>query len=136
MKLAILSSIRRRLIYYLKKDYIKNMLKYRKGSCNNCYAECCYLTRSFCMHLKDGKCLAYKKNMPLFCKIFPIDNKDIELAGMKDICKFKFDIPMKIPLQNECCSYRFKCKNVNTENCKPLGVGKLFIECNYYEEKQ
>jgi len=135
MKLAILSSVRRRLIYYFNKDYIKKMLLQRKGSCDGCLGKCCIKTRPFCTNLKDGKCLAYDKNMPVFCKIFPIDNLDIKLAGMEGVCLYSFLEPIKFPLQNGLCAVRHNCNNVNTKNCDVVPKGKDYVECMYYEMK-
>jgi len=86
MKLAIYASLRRRLLYYFKPGYVRKMARLRKGGCETCKGVCCYRTRR-CPLLKKGKCSIYAK-MPLFCKVFPIDPKDIELAGVKDVCGY------------------------------------------------
>ena len=63
------------------------MLSRRRGSCENCGGICCIRTRA-CPLLKNGKCSIYLKGIPFFCKIFPIDVRDIELAGESDVCQF------------------------------------------------
>ena len=88
--LSLRSSIRRRYLVYLKPSYVKKQLETRKGSCEGCGGVCCKRTRP-CPFLKNGKCSIYKTKIPKFCKIFPIDKKDIELAGVSDVCQYYWD---------------------------------------------
>ncbi len=87
IKFYLLPSIRRRYLYYFRKHYVEKMLKRRRGNCDGCEGVCCLRTRK-CPLLKNGKCRLYKKRMPLFCKIFPIDKKDIELSDVSDVCQY------------------------------------------------
>jgi len=70
------------------------MLSKRQGSCDGCGGKCCIATMN-CSFLKNSKCSVYNGGMPLFCKIFPIDKKDIEFAGMNDECQFYWKISKK-----------------------------------------
>jgi len=88
--LSLRSSIRRRYLYYFKKHYVKEMLLKRRGGCDGCEGVCCRRTRK-CPFLKEGKCNKYDKGIPFFCKVFPIDEKDIALAGVADVCKFYWE---------------------------------------------
>lgn len=85
----LLSSIRRRYLYHFKARYVKHQYVTREGSCDGCEGVCCKRTRK-CPMLKEGKCKLYGKKMPYFCWIFPIDETDIRLAGVEDVCKFRW----------------------------------------------
>ena len=88
--LSMRSSIRRRYLYYFKRDYVNKMIEKRHGSCEGCGGICCIRTRR-CPFLNEAKCKLYNTNMPFFCKVFPIDKKDIALAGVKDCCQFYWE---------------------------------------------
>lgn len=90
--LTLISSIRRRLIWLFKPRYIIEQIKKRKGSCEGCGAICCTQTRK-CPLVKDGKCKIYKSSIPFFCWVFPIDEEDIKLAGVKEVCQFYWPKP-------------------------------------------
>ncbi|MBP7216491.1 MAG: hypothetical protein KBA46_04315 [Candidatus Omnitrophica bacterium] len=80
---------RRRYLYYFHRGYVLKQLTLRKGACNQ-RGDCCRLTLPWCKHLtKDGKCAAYQKQ-PLFCKLFPIDEKDQKLSGVGTRCAYFF----------------------------------------------
>lgn len=84
----IYSGLRRRAIFYLRPGYFKRQMGLRKGSCNQ-EGACCKLTIPWCPHLEGSACRIYA-NQPLFCRIFPVDEKDIELSGMKGRCAYYF----------------------------------------------
>jgi len=86
---SLRSSIRRRWIWIFNPRYIIEQLRKREGSCKDCGAICCKRTRP-CPFLKNCKCTIYNKRIPFQCWVFPIDKKDIELAGVSDVCQFKF----------------------------------------------
>ncbi|MDI6737764.1 MAG: hypothetical protein QME12_04590 [Nanoarchaeota archaeon] len=89
--LSLRSSVRRRYLYYFKREYVNKMVKTRKGSCEGCNGLCCIKTRR-CPLLNEGKCKLYSTNkMPFFCMVFPVDEKDIELAGVEDCCQFYWE---------------------------------------------
>ena len=88
--MSLNSSIRRRYLFYFRRGYVEQMLRTRKGSCEGCGCICCIRTRH-CPFVKDGKCAIYNTNIPKFCKIFPIDERDIELAEVKDVCQFYWE---------------------------------------------
>ncbi len=74
------ASIRRRIIVFFFKDYVKKSLTKRKGKCENCGA-CCAKIK--CRHLsKDKKCKIFE-NVGYFCKVFPIDETDIKSNSLK-----------------------------------------------------
>ncbi len=82
----IYASLRLRYLVYFRPKYVINQILNRKGKCNleGC---CCRSTTWFCEHFKDGKCTIYK-NQPFFCKIFPIDQKDIQLSNVENKCTY------------------------------------------------
>lgn len=58
----------------------------RKGHCPGS-GHCCAKTMPRCKYFSGGKCLAYNEQ-PFFCKIFPIDKKDVILSDVKGICGY------------------------------------------------
>ena len=85
----IYAGIRRRAIFYFCKGYFNRQLAKRKGACNQDGA-CCKLTIPWCPHLEGGVCRIYSAQ-PLFCKIFPVDPKDLELSDVKGVCAYFFE---------------------------------------------
>jgi hypothetical protein len=83
-------SLRRRYIFHFKKRKFYENLKKRKGKCKKCGA-CCNLTRSFCLFLENNKCNLYKSKIPFMCKIYPIDQKEIDSYGLTDICGYYWE---------------------------------------------
>lgn len=81
--------IRRRFIFYFAKRYFARQLSRKKGKCST-GGHCCNVLISFCPYLEDGNCSVYDKQ-PLFCRIFPIDEKDKELYGVKYLCGYHFE---------------------------------------------
>jgi hypothetical protein len=89
MRTIIYPSLRRRFLYYFRPEYVKSSIAKRTGNCTGCSGVCCKRTRA-CPFLRLGKCRIYRK-MPLFCKIFPVDKKDIEISGVSDVCRYRWD---------------------------------------------
>ncbi len=81
-------SLRRRFIFYFRKNYLNRQLSVRKGNCT-AKGHCCGLTMPWCEYICSGKCSLYARQ-PLFCRIFPIDEEDKELSGVKDVCGYYF----------------------------------------------
>ncbi|MBM3295580.1 MAG: hypothetical protein FJY82_13825 [Candidatus Aminicenantes bacterium] len=87
---SLLSSLRRRYLYYFRRDYVDSQIRSRRGDCQGCGAACCLRTRK-CFYVKDGKCSIYATHIPRFCKIFPVDPLDIRLASVEDVCQFHWE---------------------------------------------
>lgn len=85
----IYAGLRRRSIYYFRKEYFNRQMSRRRNKCSVA-GHCCKKTIPWCRHLIDGKCGAYE-HQPLFCRIFPIDEKDIELSDVKGVCEYYFE---------------------------------------------
>ncbi len=61
----------------------------RKRECRKC-GRCCLLNKSWCHHFKDGKCEVYD-NQPFFCRIYPIDYKDMRMSDPNKECGYSWD---------------------------------------------
>ena len=85
----IYSGLRRRVIFYFFRGYLNKQLLLRKGRCNQ-EGACCKLTIPWCPYLEGSACRIYSAQ-PLFCKIFPVDPKDLELSGVKGACAYSFE---------------------------------------------
>ena len=85
----IYAGLRRRVIFYLRPGYFKRQLAGRKGACNQ-EGACCKLTIPWCPHLDGSACRIYSAQ-PLFCRVFPIDEKDLELSDVKGVCAYSFE---------------------------------------------
>jgi Fe-S-cluster containining protein len=85
----IYAGLRRRYLYYFRRGYVDVQLSRRKGACS-VKGHCCRKTLPWCEYLIDEKCSIYDKQ-PLFCRIFPIDEKDKELSQVKETCGYHFE---------------------------------------------
>ena len=77
----LVGKVRRFLLVHFRKDYVQKQLLLRKGECKQC-GMCCNLLYTCPMLNKHGQCLIYGKCRPMVCKIFPIDQKDIDEIKM------------------------------------------------------
>jgi len=83
--------IRRFFLVHFQKKYVKSQLEKRTGQCQRCGA-CCNLLFTCPMLTTTGKCSVYGLCRPKACKVFPIDQRDIEeikLFGKK--CGYSFE---------------------------------------------
>ncbi|OGX21806.1 MAG: hypothetical protein A2Y00_00920 [Omnitrophica WOR_2 bacterium GWF2_43_52] len=85
----VYAGLRRRVIFYFCKGYFNRQLTRRRGACNQ-EGACCKQTIPCCPHLRGNACSIYSAQ-PLFCKIFPVDLKDLELSDVKGVCAYSFD---------------------------------------------
>ena len=82
------ASLRHRVLYVFRRGYVEERLKTRVGSCAG-QGHCCARTMPWCRHFEAGRCRVYD-NQPLFCRMFPIDEKDQELSGVKGVCGYRW----------------------------------------------
>ncbi len=83
--------MRRFWLVHTRKNFVKAQLAARQGECQRC-GTCCNLLFTCPMLTKEGRCLAYGTCRPEACKVFPIEQRDIEeakLAGGK--CGYRFE---------------------------------------------
>ncbi|MBS1194453.1 MAG: hypothetical protein H6R29_385 [Methanomicrobia archaeon] len=92
MLISLRSSLRRRYLYFFRRDYVEKMLSVRQGSCEGCGGVCCARVRS-CPFLEEGRCSLYTNGIPFFCQLFPVDWKDIELSAVSDVCQYSWPEP-------------------------------------------
>lgn len=86
----LVGKVRRFYLVNFKKDYVQNQLVLRKGACRQC-GTCCNLLITCPMLLKKGHCLVYGKCRPQSCKVFPIDQRDIQEVRLNNgSCGFHF----------------------------------------------
>jgi len=81
---------RRFWLVHAQKGYVSRQLSIRQGKCHQC-GTCCNLLFTCPMLTKTGQCLVYSVCRPQSCKIFPIDQRDVDevqLYGKQ--CGFKF----------------------------------------------
>lgn len=72
-------ALRRRFLFLFRKKYVQESVTLRKGGCRRC--PCCHTPGLFskknhCQYLKGQSCLLFDAKLPLFCKLYPIDEKD------------------------------------------------------------
>lgn len=83
------ASLRRRWLYLFRRGYVERQLRRRSGGCSECGGTCCRKTMPWCRYLDAGRCLLYG-GQPLFCRIFPIDERDQELCDVRGTCGYRF----------------------------------------------
>ncbi|MDO8592384.1 MAG: hypothetical protein Q7R92_01255 [bacterium] len=83
--------LRRMFLAYFRTEYVKKQILSRKGECG--HHGCCgdspwswFFTRK-CLKGKD--CLKWS-NLPYYCKLYPIDEKD-KAPKTKKYCNFYWD---------------------------------------------
>ena len=83
--------LKRFCLVHFRKEYVQCQLLVRKGSCRQCGA-CCNLLFTCPMLTKQGRCLVYGSCRPQACKVFPIDQRDIdEVKFCGGQCGYRFD---------------------------------------------
>mgnify|MGYP005811826513 CR=1 FL=1 len=89
--LHINGKFRRFLLVHFQKQYIKDQLLIRQGNCQQC-GFCCNMLFTCPMLGQQGGCAGYGLWRPKSCKVFPIDQSDIDevfLCGGK--CGYYFE---------------------------------------------
>lgn len=88
----IVGKVRRQYLVKFRKKYVKRQMSQRKGGCLRC-GTCCNLLITCPMLLKKGSCIVYGLCRPQTCKVFPIDQRDInEVRFYNRTCGFHFDL--------------------------------------------
>jgi hypothetical protein len=87
----LMGKFRRLYLSYFRKAYVKKQLALRKGECLQC-ARCCSFVFECPMLTKQRLCRIYNKSRLKVCKIFPIDQRDIdEVALYGGTCGYRFE---------------------------------------------
>jgi len=88
--------VRRFLAVHFRKDYVARQLRDRQGDCHQC-GTCCHFSIACPMLTRDKLCLVYGKCRPKACRVFPIDQKDIQdVADCGGVCGYSFDAPPNV----------------------------------------
>jgi hypothetical protein len=69
--------LRRLWLVHFRKEYVQRQLLVRTGDCHQC-GTCCNLLFTCPMLTKNRRCLIYGVCRPQSCKVFPIDQRDIQ----------------------------------------------------------
>jgi hypothetical protein len=89
--LHAVGKLRRLGLVHLKKEYVQRQLLVRTGACRQC-GTCCNLLYTCPMLTKQGRCLVYGFCRPQACKVFPIDQRDIDEVNLcGGHCGYRFD---------------------------------------------
>jgi len=76
---------------HFQKGYVKKQLSARTGACRQC-GVCCNLLFTCPMLTKKGRCIIYGSCRPKACKVFPIDQRDIdEIKFCGGQCGYSFN---------------------------------------------
>jgi hypothetical protein len=85
--------LRRFVLVHFRKEYVKRQLFARKGNCHQC-GTCCNFLFTCPMITKQGRCLIYGFCRPQACKVFPIDQRDLdEVILYGGQCGYRFNRP-------------------------------------------
>lgn len=82
--------LRRFGLVHFRTGYVRRQISVRRGACRQCGA-CCNLLFTCPMLTKQKRCLVYGTCRPQACKVFPIDQRDID----------------EVKLYGGRCGYRF-----------------------------
>ncbi len=86
-----IGKLRRFFLVHFRKGHVHRQMQLREGSCNQC-GTCCNLLFICPMLTRQGRCLTYGSCRPQACKVFPIDQRDIDeikLCGCE--CGYRFN---------------------------------------------
>ena len=82
--------IRRLCLVHFRKEFVQNQLLVREGDCRQC-GTCCNLLFTCPMLTKQRRCFIYGSCRPQACKVFPIDQRDIdEVNFCSGRCGYRF----------------------------------------------
>jgi hypothetical protein len=82
---------RRLWLVHFRKEYVQDQLLVRGGDCRQC-GTCCNLLLTCPMLTKQGRCLVYGSCRPRACKVFPINQRDIDEVNLcGGHCGYRFD---------------------------------------------
>ena len=85
------AKLRRFFIIHFRPGYLKKQHQMRRGHCRQC-GLCCSLFVRCPFFTSDHLCRVYGKCRPKVCKVYPIDQRDIdEIAALGGQCGYSFD---------------------------------------------
>lgn len=88
--IQMMGKLRRFYLIHFRKAYVRRQFLLRKGHCRQC-ATCCTLLFTCPVLTRSRLCLIYGRFRPRVCKVFPIDQRDIdEIALYGAECGYRF----------------------------------------------
>ena len=88
-----IGKVRRLFAVHFRKGYVARQLRNRQGDCRQC-GTCCHFTLACPMLTRDHLCRVYGKCRPKACRVFPLDQKDInDVAQCGGVCGYGFEAP-------------------------------------------
>ena len=78
--------LRRFYLTRLRKHYVRQMRRQRRGSCRQCASCCAVMFR--CPYINGNKCMIYEDRFEQ-CTNFPIDERD--LVFREKVCGYSFE---------------------------------------------
>jgi hypothetical protein len=93
--------LRRFGLVHFRKRYVQRQISVRQGACRQCGA-CCNLLFTCPLLTKQERCLVYDTCRPQACKVFPIDQRDID----------------EVKFCGAQCGYRFKSTSFENKTQK------------------
>ncbi|WP_338669067.1 hypothetical protein [Pseudodesulfovibrio methanolicus] len=82
---------RRFYLVHFRKDYVRAQLRAREGACRQC-GFCCNMLFTCPLLTREGRCVAYGVCRPRSCRVFPIDQRDIDEVGKCGArCGYRFE---------------------------------------------
>ena len=83
--------LRRFWLVHFRTGYVRRQISVRQGACRQC-GTCCNLLFTCPMLTNHGPCLVYGICRPQTCKVFPIDQRDIDEVKLCDgQCGYRFN---------------------------------------------
>jgi len=83
--------LRRFWLVHFRTGYVQRQISVRQGDCHQC-GTCCNLLFTCPMLTKQKRCFVYGSCRPQACKVFPIDQWDIdEVNFCSGRCGYRFD---------------------------------------------
>ncbi|MBF0101703.1 MAG: hypothetical protein HQK77_12425 [Desulfobacterales bacterium] len=87
----IYGKLRRFYLVHFRQDYVERQMKKRMGTCRQCGTCCTFLLECPVLNTRRRNCILYSMPRPKVCKIFPIDERDIqEVSWLGKSCGFYF----------------------------------------------
>lgn len=82
LSVHLAGKFRRFFLVHRRKPYVQRQMMYREGECNHC-GVCCHLLFTCPAATRNGECLVHGVCRPQVCRIFPIDQRDLDEVRMR-----------------------------------------------------
>ncbi|MDK2957578.1 MAG: uncharacterized protein PWQ57_3076 [Desulfovibrionales bacterium] len=83
--------VRRFCLAHFRKEYVRQQRLARQGGCRQC-GFCCNMLFTCPLLTREGGCVSYGACRPLVCRVFPIDQRDVdEVSKCGGRCGYRFE---------------------------------------------